>query len=691
MGTSHHEPMDRAQQEWKRHGTGEWNYQTNGQVLRDFWKKGIENMGTKETIVTVGMRGDGDMPMTEGSNISLLEQIVADQRKIIGETLNKDVTTVPQMWALYKEVQDYYDKGMRVPDDVTLLLCDDNWGNIRKLPKLGEPKRKGGYGIYYHFDYVGGPRNYKWLNTNPISKTWEQMHLAYEYNARQVWIVNVGDLKPMEFPISFFLDYAWDPEKIPANGLQKYTEQWAADQFGPQNAVQIAGLISRYSKYNGRRKPELLSQNTYSLTDYREFEAVVDDYNQLKDEAEKLNEKIPANYKDAYFELVLHPIQACANLNEMYYAVAKNKLYTQQGRAAANDMADKVKELYQRDQQISDYYNKTLANGKWSHMMDQTHIGYTYWQQPPVNKMPAVTELTVPKQAGMGVAIEGSTQSWPESKTGEAMLPGFDVNAPVAHYLEVYNRGQDAFSYTIKSAKPWVTITPASGAITKQERVWVSIDWVKAPAGIQTVPITITGTEGTSLTVQARVSNNPMAIADAYLESNGYIAIEAQHYSKAINTAGIQWSILPDHGRTSSAVTVMPVTAPAQQPAGNTPHLEYRVSTVSTGPVKIITYISPTIDFTGGKGLRYAISVDDEKPQIVDINTNEDKTWDKDVSDNIKQMVSSHHISKPGLHIVKYWMVDPGVVLQKLVLDMGGLKPSYLGAPESYRTGKNTK
>ena len=268
MGTSHHEPMDRAQQEWKRYGKGTWNYEANGAELRDFWKKGIENMGNKETIVTIGMRGDGDKPMTEGSDIALLEKIVADQRKIIADVTGKDPSKTPQMWALYKEVQDYYDKGMRVPDDVTLLLCDDNWGNIRKLPKLNEPPRKGGYGIYYHFDYVGGPRNYKWLNTNPISKTWEQMHLAYEYNAKQVWIVNVGDLKPMEFPISFFLDYAWSPDKWPAKRLGEYTRLWAAQQFGPQHAGEIADILTLYTKYNGRRKLELLDQNTYSLINY---------------------------------------------------------------------------------------------------------------------------------------------------------------------------------------------------------------------------------------------------------------------------------------------------------------------------------------------------------------------------------------------------------------------------------------
>ena len=184
MGTSHHEPMLRAQQEWKRYGKGQWNYDSNKVVLDSFWKKGIENMDHHESIVTIGMRGDGDEPMTQGTAINLLESIVADQRKIIEDVTGKPASETPQDWALYKEVQDYYDKGMRVPDDVTLLLCDDNWGNIRKLPKLNDKPRSGSYGIYYHFDYVGDPRNYKWINTNNIARVWEQMHLAYEYGVK---------------------------------------------------------------------------------------------------------------------------------------------------------------------------------------------------------------------------------------------------------------------------------------------------------------------------------------------------------------------------------------------------------------------------------------------------------------------------------------------------------------------------
>jgi hypothetical protein len=687
MGTSHHEPMDRAQQEWKKEGKGEWDYNKNGDVLRDFWRKGIENMGNAETIVTVGMRGDGDMAMEQGTNISLLEKIVNDQRQIIADVTKKPADQTPQMWALYKEVQDYYDKGMTVPDDVTLLLCDDNWGNIRKLPKLGEKPRKGGYGIYYHYDYVGGPRNYKWLNTNPIAKVREQMNLAYEHNARQVWIVNVGDLKPMEFPIEFFLDYAWNPNKWSANRIQEYTRLWAQQQFGPQHASAIANIISKYTKYNGRRKPELIDQNTYSLTNYQEFEKVVTEYNQLKDEAEALYKNIPANYKDAYYQLVLHPVQACANLNEMYYNAALNKWYAAQGRAATNNKADKVKALFANDAEISKYYNTQLAGGKWNHMMDQTHIGYTYWQQPPVDKMPEVKTIDLPATAAMGVAVEGSTEWWPQAEAAAA-LPDFNPNQKQAHYIEVFNRGQAPLSYTAKSTASWITVTPASGNVDQQQRLWVNVNWAKVPANVKETSVVITGSEGRKVSVKVPLSKSVAKPAAGFVQSDGYIAMEAIHYTKAVGSANVKWLTMPDYGRTLSAVTPYPATAPAQKPGGAGPRLEYQINTVDTGIVDLQVYLSPTIDFTGTKGLKYAVSFDNEKPQVFEVNAEANpRLWNKVVADNINIQVSKHHLTKPGVHTVKFWMISPAVVLQKLVLDFNkSMKPSYLGPPESFYT-----
>ena len=251
----------RAHDEWRRYGKGKWNYRENPEVLREFWRTGLTRMGSYESLVTVGMRGDGDEPMSRDADIALLEEIIGDQRKIIAQVTQRETSSTPQVWALYKEVQDYYDLGMRVPDDVTLLLCDDNWGNVRKLPRPGSPPRSGGYGMYYHFDYVGGPRNYKWMNTNSISRAWEQMNLTFRHGVDRIWVVNVGDIKPMEFLIQFFLDMAWDPEAMTVEKMADYTRMWAERTFGPQHASEMV-----QGKYDNRQWEEWMRNNSIMVT-----------------------------------------------------------------------------------------------------------------------------------------------------------------------------------------------------------------------------------------------------------------------------------------------------------------------------------------------------------------------------------------------------------------------------------------
>ena len=410
MGTSHHEPLTRAHAEWGK-SNGKWDFNTNSEALINFWKDGIKRMGNKETIVTVGMRGDGDEPMTEGTAIGLLENIVKTQRNIIAEVTKKPAEETPQMWALYKEVQDYYDKGMTVPDDITLLLCDDNWGNIRKLPELDAKPRKGGYGIYYHYDYVGGPRNYKWINTNQIERVWEQMDLVYQYGVDKIWIVNVGDIKPMEFPIEFFLDMAWNPENFNAGNLEQYYVNWTKENFGNQFPKEIAEILKLYTKYNSRRKPELLDTKTYSIINYKEADRVVADYQKLVEKANSINEKLRPEYKDAFYQLILFPVLASANLNELYAAAAKNQLYAEQGNLIANVYAEKVKTLFEKDSLLTNYYHTKLSKGKWKHMMSQTHIGYDNWQQPEKNVIPKTKTIEIPNQVEAGISAEDSPKA----------------------------------------------------------------------------------------------------------------------------------------------------------------------------------------------------------------------------------------------------------------------------------------
>ena len=380
MSTSHHEPMARNHQEYARNrkGWGPWNYQKNKTNLQKFFREGIERMKGTEQIVTIGMRGDGDEAMSEEADTKLMTNIINDQRNIIADVTGRKASETPQVWALYKEVLDYYDKGMKVPDDVTLLLCDDNWGNVRRVPNAKERKHKGGWGLYYHVDYVGAPRNSKMLNVTPVQNPWEQLTLAYENGIDRLWILNVGDLKPMEYPISQFMDMAWNPRKYDVNNITRHTRDWCAQQFGESQADEAARILNLICKYNGRCTPEMLNKNTYSLEN-GEWQEVVNQYLQLEADALRQYNCLSASYHDAYRQIILFPIELMSNLHQMYFAQAQNHALYKQGNPKANVWADECERLFKRDSLICDYYNHKMAGGKWNGMMTQKHIGYKSW------------------------------------------------------------------------------------------------------------------------------------------------------------------------------------------------------------------------------------------------------------------------------------------------------------------------
>ena len=689
MGTSHHEPMLRSQQEWKRHGKGPWNYATNAEELNDFWTKGIVRNGNYESTITVGMRGDGDKPMAATDDISLLEKIVADQRQIIASHRTPTIASDPQVWALYKEVQGYYEKGMRVPEDVTLLWSDDNWGNIRRLPTPEERKRSGGAGVYYHVDYVGDPRSYKWLNTYSITKIWEQMHLAWQYDATRIWILNVGDLKPMEFPMEFFLTYARNPERWNQSNLQQYTQMWATREFGPEHAAEIADLISTYTQYNARRKPEQLAPDTFSPVHYDEASRVYAEWQSLTDRAEKLESKLPADQRDAYFELVLYPAKASAIVNELYILAGKNHLYAAQGRASTNDLAQQARALFAQDEAMTNAYNHTLAHGKWDHMMDQTHIGYTFWNEPPLNAMPGVQWVQPDSGAHMAVAAEDVPFAVGNAYETLRMLP-FDVYNQQTQWLDVFNRGDKPFTYTASADQPWIVLSAAHGAVDKDQRLQVQMDWSQVPVGEANGTITFTQTGGTSVHVRVQALH-PAAPArdalDGFVEARNYVSIEAAHTTATTTANDVRWVNIPGYGETLSAMTTLPVTAASVLPPQPSASLQYKMYLFTGGDYQVQAILAPTLNFVPGRGLRYAISFDDQPPQIVDaLAHNSDADWAKAVSDGVRKVTATLSVQQPGYHTLKFWRVDPGVVLEKLVVSQGRIPESSLGPPESYHT-----
>ena len=428
MGTSHHEPMARNHQEYARHRKewGAWNYQKNQQKLDQFFREGIERMKGTEDMVTIGMRGDGDEAMSAEADTKLLQRIVENQRKIIKEVTGKPASKTTQVWALYKEVLDYYDAGMRVPDDVLILLCDDNWGNVRRVPptspKLGDHRglnkrstsdpqppnlggsHKGGWGLYYHVDYVGAPRNTKWLNVTQTQQMFEQLSLAYDHGIQRMWILNVGDLKPMEYPIQLFMDMAWNPKEYTQQNVTEHTVRFFREVLGDgiaeSTVAEAADIYNTNCQYMARVTPEMLDAQTYNLAT-GEWRKVADDYARLERRALRLLPEVPSAALDAYRQSILFPVQAMANLYDMYYAQAMNLKLAGSGLPDANMWAARVKDCFRRDSLLCHDYNKVMAGGKWDGMMTQKHIGYRSWNDNfPKDMLPKTVAVPVDASTG---------------------------------------------------------------------------------------------------------------------------------------------------------------------------------------------------------------------------------------------------------------------------------------------------
>jgi hypothetical protein len=621
MGTSHHEPMARNHQEWVRYkhakmreagaksddeapAEARWDYAVNKEVIDQFFREGIERAKNTEDLITIGMRGDGDTGLggKEGFdhltqnrdeyNKKLLENVISNQRKIIAKVTGKKADKTPQMWALYKEVQHLYDIGLDVPDDVLIMLCDDNWGDIRRVPeanvsatrsKASLLNRKGGWGMYYHVDYVGGPRNTKWANVTTTNHLWEQMRLCYEYGIDDLWILNVGDLKPMEQPIDLFLKMAWRPEDYEAvESVHEHALSFCQEMMGEQVTTaeptplvqEVTRLLETYLRYNSRVTPELLDWRTYNLQS-GEWEQAMLQYKALEADAYRLWAKVPTVARDAYHQLVFFPIQAMANLYEMYYAQAQNLYLAGIGDPRANCYADKVEQCFARDAELTQEYH-SINGGKWNHLMDQTHIGYVIWQSPQVQVCPKVVRV-----------------------------------------------GEGAEAVT------------------------------------------------------------PQYVFRAY---NGAVSIEAEHYYAQQPSADGKWTVLPTLGRTLSGVALLPHNASCE---GASLDYAFQAEGLKVDSVKVHIITNSTLPFLRKEGHRYTLQLDggssvevNYNSRYVEENTNEMYAI---AATRIIETVTTLPITRDALHHLVIRPLDPGLVVEKVVIDLGGYDPSHLKGNESPR------
>jgi hypothetical protein len=708
MSSSHCEPLLRNNQgEWDSEVYGPWDYATNRDTIRRYWQERIQENGRFENVYTVGMRGLHDSARAGSGSIAdraaRLTQIIQDQREILREWVDANATKVPQTLWLYKEVLELFQSGLDLPEDVTLVWPDDNHGYLWRLPTPVQQRRGGGSGVYYHVSYWGRPHDYLWLCSTPPALIWEEMHKAYDHQARTLWILNAGSIKPYEICIEFFLKLGWDIDLWDHTNLQEYLVQWAGREFGEEYRQEVAGILQEYYRLGSARKPEHMGwSQVYPNTQIRvsEFSAFnygdeaqrrMDEYGTLVNQANTIYAGLPSEKRDAFYQLVVYPLRCASLMSQKFLYAQRNHLYAGQDRASTNDYADKARTAWEDIKAETDAYNRERAGAKWRFMMS--------WdpRRLPVFGMPPVVRVEPCAPARMGVVVEGGAEL-PAWKRGEysdtAASPLlFDVYTQEGRFIDLFSTGSTPLSWTARVSAPWIRLSESSGTLEQEKRLRVEIDWATVPQGEAVHGEICFSGGGSSETVHLSVLNpsspRPEEVT-GFVEIGGCVSMYAEHFTTKIDRGGAGWQVIPGLGRTGKAVTVLPTTVPGcpsiEEMMAMSPELHYRVYIWNPGEFAVSTCCVPTHGIHDECRLRYALAFDDQRPQIVDVETrgNEyDKQWQHNVLQGAAINTTRHHLSTIGYHILRIWMVDPGVVIDKIIMDAGGVKQSYLGPPET--------
>ena len=705
MGTSHHEPLMRNQEEWTKRSRqlGEWNYRQNGENMRKFWLEGLKRNAKYDNLPTVGLRGDGDLPLDPGANFDsnkeLLHQLLFhDQRELIREAYGRDPATVPQIWVVFNEIVIFYNRGVRPPDDVIMAICDSNFGYLLQLPAEEDRKNPERLGLYYHIDMNGGPWNDRWISTRPIPQIWHQLYIAYQYGMRGLWIINVGDLKPKEAEIDFILDYAWDPDRIPYDKIGYWMIEWCETIFPQELAKECAMLISEYIRLNYIRKPEIQQTGIWSAVNYNEADRFAGEWQKIVDRVEELKKKIPSEYSDVFYQLVYYPVVAGAGTAQIYTELAKADTFAKQGRASAAASLRKAQELFEKDKELSDYYNSDkMAGGKWKNMMSDKHIGYRQWSMPQNNSLPRISQM--PKTTDepvLGVAVEGSEKAAPH-QVESLTLPTFDSMNKQEYPVTLFNRSDKGqIECTLTSDKPWVKVpekATVNGAADKN--VNVSVDWSIVPAGTSTATVTVAAKGMNPVKIAVKAVSVDIQAKNVLEFYGGVIpapvVIPASGFSARRGIKGASWQKVPGLGRWNNAMAIFPLPTPSVLPPDPAPTLEYRVFIPEAGKVTVdveIMPIFPDKDDTGLQGatyreLRIGTAFDDDPVKVTDTLSREFKRLNNEIFENVRKVRVTHEVKEAGLHTFKLVMVDPVVAVERLVFYPELIRKSYLGAPVS--------
>lgn len=736
MGMSHHEPCLRQGEEYKYlrgknsvYGDA-WNFRTNREGITKFWEDGLKRSGKFENVITVGMRGEADTAImgknaTLEDNIQLLRDVLKTQKKLIQEHVNPDLTRVPRMIALYKEVEEFFygdekTKGLMGAEeleDVILMLCDDNYGNLRTLPTEEMRKHAGGYGMYYHLDYHGWPVSYEWINSSYLPKIWEQMSMAYDFGVRELWMVNVGDIATQEFPLSFFLDMAYDFDRWGSRALnctQEYTRKWVRQQFGSveeETQDTIADILEQYTKIIHRRRPEALNPETYHPVQEKESSRIFEEAEQLlkklQDVYETIEKTNPQNLS-AFIALVYYPAFGTMNLVKMQILAGWNHYYANLGAVCANDYVDEVERCMEQDRKAVEMYHQ-MDQGRWYGMGMSQHIGFTHWNEDECRN-PVVMRVIPLKKRSILVAADGTAQHAGGSPWLDNTMKLKDFLNPDCTRASVtlYSRSDLKAEYKVLKKPGWLSVEPMEGWLdgVSQKKVRLNLTLIK-----QRLPETNQDTIQDSLEIATPEGKCEITVPvytgnlqdkkNVFVDTMGYLSIEAAHYVNSVpgnyKDRQVKFENLQGYGKTNSAMKAFPSDA-CTVPGQDAPYLEYQFVLEESGTYEAEFYMQPSNPVTRENQLLYAVRINEEMTETVNAVEkdyqvgDQAEKWAEGVLSQIRRQTVSIKC-RAGFNTLRVYHVTPGFVLEKIVIYPMGEKPeeSYLGPAETYHGRQEEK
>lgn len=689
MTSSHAEPLlYNNTTEWHHDVDGDWDYVKNQKGVLAALDKRVAEAAPYENIYTVGMRGIHDSGMKDVpkgyTKSNVLEQVIDAERDILAKYVNKPKDEIPQIFVPYKEVLDIYESGMKLPEDITIVWPDDNYGYIKKLSNVEEQKRKGGFGVYYHISYLGWPNDYLWLNTTPPALMYAEMHKAYSLGANKYWLLNVGDIKPGEMGIQLFLDMAWDFDSFTFDTINDYQVNQLASIFGEKYKKDIAYILDKYYYHGFTRKPEYMTwdwrwnslfhsqdikDTDFSFVNYNEAENRLNDYNSISQKAEAILKELPEDKKASFFEMVYYQTKGASLYNHEMLIAQKNRWYAKQNRALTNVLANDVAKYHDSIAVLTSKYNN-LLNGKWNGMM--TAPGFL-----PKVQLPPTNQIQLVNEANMEVFVEGQ-----ENLSENAILPQFNIISKKSHFFEIYNKGTQNFNWKASTSNKWIQLSTTKGTIATQERIVVTIDWNKVPSKeLLEGEIVISGPSAKrkiKVSVSNPEQNSSNKWNNLFAEEDGEISIIPTDFNKKVEKGNIKFQKINGLGYSNSALQL----GNAKYDSGENSYVEYEFYASKATKAIINTYMLPLFAKDKSHSTRYAIQIDNENLITLANDVKEySNEWAANVIRNSAINQTTVQINKEGKHTLRIYAVDPGMIIQKIVIDFGTRKKSYIGAP----------